>query len=72
MLDLKGLSTIEAAISDDDVAVGVEAEKVAEGLNGAGTTMDEAIRPAHVRFHGLPGEAGQIGKEGAVIQKVVA
>lgn len=47
---------VEGAIGDDDVAVGVEAEEVSEGLNGAGAAGHGVAWTCHVLFQRLPSE----------------
>gem|GEM_PF-2735335 len=38
--NMKAVGIVKAAVGDDDVAMGIEAEEVAKSLDGAGTTGD--------------------------------
>ena len=40
---MKAIRIVKAAVGYDDVAMGVEAEKIAEGLDGAGATGDGCV-----------------------------
>ena len=58
--------TIETAVGHQDVAVGMESEKIAEGLdsdNGAGDGIVFGDRILDKNLQGFPGAAAEIGKK---------
>ena len=60
-------------MSDENVAVEIEAEEVAEGLDGDDGTGDRIIFVNHLPqedLQGFPGAAAEIGEKPPVIQKV--
>jgi hypothetical protein len=61
------------AISDEDMAVGIESEEIAKGLDGDDGTEDEIPfrhRLPKKELQGIPGAAAQIGKKIPVIEKI--
>jgi len=67
--------TIKTAVGHQDVAVGIESEEVAEGLNsddGAGDGIIFGNRLLHEDLQGFPGAATEIGKKLPIIEKVTA
>ena len=54
--DVEVALLVKGAIGYDDVAVRIEAEKVAEGLDGADTAGHRIICAVHELFQRLPGE----------------
>jgi hypothetical protein len=67
------LVTIETAIRDENVAVRIESEEVAEGLDGNDGAGDGIIfrnRILEKNLQGIPGATSQIGKELSIIQEV--
>ncbi len=69
------LFTIETAIRQKDVAVGIESEEVAESLDGndsAGNGFIFRNRLLHENFQGLPCTAAETGKKFPVVKKIPA
>ena len=66
---------VKAAVRQKDVAVGIESEKVAEGLDGddrAGDGLFFRHGLLHKHFQGFPGRAAEGGKQFSIIQKIPA
>jgi hypothetical protein len=67
--------TIETAVRQKDMAVWIESEKIAEGLDsndGAGDGNVFMNRILEKDLQGFPGRAAQIGKKLPVIEKITA
>jgi len=65
--------TIETPVRHQDVTVGIESEKIAEGLDsndGAGDGNVFMNRILEKDLQGFPGRAAQIGKKLPVIEKI--
>jgi len=68
-------AAVEAAVGDQDVAVGIEAEEIAESLDGddgAGDGIGFRNCLLEKYLQGFPGAPAQIGKELPVIQEASA
>jgi len=66
---------IETSVRQKDVAVGIESEKVAEGLHGnhrAGDGLLFRYSLLHKNFQGFPCAAAEGGEKFSIIQKVTA
>jgi len=69
------LVAIETPVRQKDVAVGIESEKIAEGLHGDDGAGDGNVfmnRILEKDLQGFPGRAAQIGKKLPVIEKITA
>jgi len=69
------LVAIETAVRQKDMAVWIESEKIAEGLNGDHRAGDGNVfmnRILEKDLQGFPGRAAQIGKKLPVIEKITA
>ena len=67
--------TIKTAVGHKDVAMGIESEEIAEGLDsddGAGDGIVFMNRILEKNLQGFPGATAQIGKKLPVIQKATA
>ena len=73
--DTKHAPAVEAAVRHHDVTVGIESEKVAEGLNGDygagdGILFRDGILKKYLQR--VPGATAQIGEKSAIIEKIAA
>ena len=67
--------TIETAVRHEDVAVGIESEKIAEGLDGDDGAGDGIIFGNHLPekdLQGFPGAPTEVGKKLPVVEEVSA
>jgi len=67
--------SVEASIGDENVAVGIESQEIAEGLDGddgAGDGIFLRNRFLDKYLQGFPGTLAQISKKFSIIQKVAA
>ena len=68
-------AAVETAIRHEDVAVGMESRKIAEGLHGDDGTGNGVLfgnRLLEEDLQGFPGAAAQIGKQFPVVKEVPA
>ncbi|HOM08192.1 MAG TPA: hypothetical protein PLW40_10975 [Syntrophales bacterium] len=68
-------AAVETAIRHEDVAVGIESEKISESLDGddgAGDRIFFGNRIPDKDLQGFPGTAAEIGKKLPVIEEVSA
>jgi hypothetical protein len=66
---------IETAVGHQDMAVGIESEKIAEGLDsddGAGDGIVFMNRILEKDLQGFPGAAAEIGKKLSIVEEVTA
>jgi hypothetical protein len=66
---------VKASVRDQDMTVGVESEKIAEGLNGDHGARDRILFVYDLlqeNLQGFPGAAAQVMEQTTIIEKVPA